>query len=116
LIVKHFKSFSYEICTDCTVPFVINNETTLKYRIKNHTDLFRSNGRIRQNFADPSGSGSGKPVLRIRDVYPGSRILIFTHPGSRIQKQKRGVKKNLLSYHFLIFVATKLKIILFLEC
>ncbi len=22
-------------------------------------------------------------VLRIRDVYPGSRILIFTHPGSR---------------------------------
>jgi hypothetical protein len=34
-------------------------------------------------------------VLRIRDVYPGSRILIFTHPGSRIQKQqqKRGVKK-----------------------
>jgi hypothetical protein len=39
------------------------------------------------------------PVLRIRDVYPGSRILIFTHPGSRIQKQqqKRGMKKNLLS-------------------
>jgi len=35
------------------------------------------------------------PVLRIRDVYPGSRILIFTHPGSRIQKQqqKREVKK-----------------------
>ncbi len=34
-------------------------------------------------------------VLRIRDVYPGSRILIFVHPGSRIQKQqqKRGVKK-----------------------
>jgi hypothetical protein len=34
-------------------------------------------------------------VWRIRDVYPGSRILIFTHPGSRIQKQqqKRGVKK-----------------------
>ncbi len=25
-----------------------------------------------------------EPVLRIRDVYPGSRILIFTHPGSRI--------------------------------
>ncbi len=30
-------------------------------------------------------------VLRIRDVYPGSRILIFTHPGSWIQN--RGVKK-----------------------
>ncbi len=33
-------------------------------------------------------------MLRIRDVYPGSRILIFTHPGSRIQKQqeRRGVR------------------------
>jgi hypothetical protein len=39
-----------------------------------------------------------RAVLRIRDVYPVSRILIFTHPGSRIQKQqqKRG-EKNLLS-------------------
>ncbi len=39
------------------------------------------------------------PAWRIWDVYPGSRILIFTHPGSRIQnqQQKRGVKKNLLS-------------------
>jgi hypothetical protein len=44
-----------------------------------------------------------RSVLRIRDVYPGSRILIFTHPGSRIsdpgsriqkQQQKGGVKKN----------------------
>jgi hypothetical protein len=25
-----------------------------------------------------------RTVLRIRDVYPGSRILIFTYPGSRI--------------------------------
>jgi hypothetical protein len=34
-------------------------------------------------------------VLRIRDVYPGSWILSFTHPRSRIQnqQQKRGVKK-----------------------
>ncbi len=42
-------------------------------------------------------------VLRIRDDNPRSRILIFTRPGSRIQKyqQKRGVKKNLLSYLFL---------------
>ena len=39
------------------------------------------------------------PVLQIRDVYPRSQILIFSHPGSQIQKQqqKRGVKKNLLS-------------------
>ena len=27
-------------------------------------------------------------AVLIRDVYPGSRILIFTHPGSRIQKQQ----------------------------
>jgi hypothetical protein len=58
---------------------------------------------------DQGGSGSVKivpdpyltffAVLRIRDVYSGSRILIFTHPGSRIQKQqqKRGVKK--ISWH-----------------
>ncbi len=35
----------------------------------------------------------GYAVLRIRDVYPGSRI--------QKQQQKRGVKKNLLSYLFL---------------
>jgi hypothetical protein len=49
------------------------------------------------------------PVWRIRDVYPGSRILIFTHSGcwipdlgSRIQKQqqKRGVKKKKFSNNF----------------
>jgi len=44
-------------------------------------------------------------VLRIRDVYPGSRILIFTHPGSRISyprsKISRGVKNNLLLNIFL---------------
>ncbi len=36
-------------------------------------------------------------VLQIRDVYPRFRILIFTHPGSRIQKQlqKRGVNKKI---------------------
>jgi hypothetical protein len=51
-----------------------------------------------------------EPVWRIRDVYPGSRILIFTHPGSQIpdlgsriqkQQQKREVKKNKLSYLFM---------------
>ncbi len=33
-----------------------------------------------------------KPVWRIRDVYPGSRILIFTHPGSRIPDPKTAMK------------------------
>ncbi len=58
-----------------------------------------------------------KAVLRIRDVYPGSRILIFTHPGSRIpdlgsripdlgsriqkQQQKRGVRKKIWCHTFL---------------
>jgi hypothetical protein len=33
-------------------------------------------------------------VLRIRDVYPGSRILIFTHPGSRIPDPKTAIKEG----------------------
>ncbi len=51
------------------------------------------------------------PVLRIRDVYRGSWILIFIHPGSRIQKQqqKRGVKKNLLSTFYVATNFTKLR-------
>jgi hypothetical protein len=60
-------------------------------------------------------------VLRIRDVYPGSRILIFTHPGSRISDQKtaikeRGEKKLVAIPIFVAINFTKLKIILFLEC
>ncbi len=58
------------------------------------------------------------PVLRIRDVYPGSRILIFTHPGSRIQKQqqKRGVKKFDVIPFYVATNFTKLYIILVLKC
>ncbi len=33
-------------------------------------------------------------MLRIRDVYPGSRILIFTHPGSRIPDPKTVPKER----------------------
>jgi hypothetical protein len=29
------------------------------------------------------------PVSRIRDVYPGSRILTFIHPRSRMQQQQQ---------------------------
>ncbi len=32
-------------------------------------------------------------MLRIRDVYPGSRILIFTHPGSKNSNKRDGWKK-----------------------
>jgi len=46
------------------------------------------------------------PVLRIRDVYNGSRIRIFPHPGSRISypgsNQKRGGKLFFLNlFNFL---------------
>jgi hypothetical protein len=58
-----------------------------------------------------SEEGYWKAVLRIRDVYPGSRMFIpdpgswflpITDPGSRVQKQhqKRGVK-NFLCHTFL---------------
>jgi hypothetical protein len=33
-------------------------------------------------------------VWRIRDVYPWSRILIFTHPGSRISDPKTAKKEG----------------------
>jgi hypothetical protein len=44
-------------------------------------------------------------VLRIRDVYPGSRILIFTHSGSRIPDPKtvtneKGEKKLVVKPFF----------------
>jgi hypothetical protein len=63
-----------------------------KYSVYNEVVLLQSvHHRPQDAFLSPSRL---LPVLRIRDVYPGSRILIFTHPGSRIQKQqqKTGVK------------------------
>jgi hypothetical protein len=39
-------------------------------------------------------------MLRIRDVYPGSRILIFTHPGSRISDPKNATKFNKIVNYF----------------
>jgi hypothetical protein len=60
-------------------------------------------------------------VLQIRDVYPGSRILIFTHPGSRIPDPKtaikeRGEKKFVVIPFYVATNFTKLKIILVLKC
>ncbi len=66
-----------------------------------------------------------RSVWRIQDVYPGSRILIFTHPGSRIpdlgsriqkQQQKRGVKKFDVIPYNVATNFTKLYIILVLKC
>jgi hypothetical protein len=33
-------------------------------------------------------------MLHIGDLYPGSRILIFTHPGSRIPDPKTATKER----------------------
>jgi hypothetical protein len=58
--------------------------------------------------------------LCISAADPGclSRILIFTHPGSRIQKQqqKRGVKKLIVIPIFVATNLTKLIIFVFLNC
>ncbi len=50
--------------------------------------------RIQIRFRNGSGTRMHPvpAVLRIRDVYPGSRFRIFTHPDSRIKK-KEGWKK-----------------------
>jgi hypothetical protein len=61
-----------------------------------------------------------KAVLRIRDVYPGSRILIFVHPGSQIPDPKtatkeRGEKKLVVLSFFVATKITKLNIILILN-
>ncbi len=64
----------------CHRPNVIRNQSGLRPK---YATLFE---REKISVADP-------------DVYPESRILIFTHPEPRIQKQQqtRRVKKNLLS-------------------
>jgi hypothetical protein len=55
-------------------------------------------------------------VLRIRDVYPGSRILIFTHPRSKNSNKREGRKKFFVipSFHkivnYFIFEMLKKKI------
>jgi hypothetical protein len=67
-------------------------------------------------------------VWRIRDVYPGSRILIFTHPGSRISDpgsripdpktatKERGEKKIYVIPLYVATNFTKFDIILVLKC
>jgi hypothetical protein len=91
--------------------------------IKNHyqvplTGTFGS--RIDRKLNRSTYSNWTSTELRIRDVYPASRVLIFVHPGSRISDPKTATKekneKNLLSYLFLVATnITKLKIILFLS-
>ncbi len=59
--------------------------------------------------------------MRIWDVYPGSRILIFTHPGTRIPDPKtatkeRGEQKFDVIPFYVATNFTKLYIILVLKC
>ena len=68
------------------------------------------------------------PVLRIQDVYPGSRILIFSHPGTRISDpgswipdpktatKERGEKKIVVITFYVATNFTKLHITLVLMC
>jgi hypothetical protein len=66
--------------------------------------------RIRNQNASGPGSVADPGCL--------SRIPIFTHPESRIQKkqQERGEKKFVVIPFFVAANFTKLKIILFLKC
>jgi hypothetical protein len=75
-----------------------------------------------------TGSSSVGAVLWIRDVNHGSRILIFTHPGSRIADfgfripdpktvtKERGENIFFVKPFFVATNFTKLLIILFLIC
>jgi hypothetical protein len=59
--------------------------------------------------------------LRIRDVYPRSRILIFGHPGSQIPDPKtatkeRGDKKLVVITFYVATNFPKLQIISVLNC
>ena len=68
------------------------------------------------------------PVLQIRDVYPRSRILIFSHPGCRIPDagsripdpktatKERGEKKFVVITFYVAKNFTKLQIISVLNC
>ncbi len=57
-----------------------------------------------------------RSVLRIRDVYPASRILIFTHPASKNSNKREGSKKFVVKPFFVATNFTKFKIILFFKC
>ncbi len=71
--------------------------------------------RTKQTFPGKLGTVVQLSVLGIRDVYPGTRILIFIHPGSRIQQQhqKRGGGVILVLPFFVATNIIKLEIILF---
>jgi hypothetical protein len=66
-------------------------------------------------FLDEQEAKQKWPVLRIRDVYPRSRILIFTHPGSKNSNKREGWKKIDVIPFYIATNCTKLYIILVLQ-
>ncbi len=56
------------------------------------------------------------PVLRIRECYPRSRVLIFSHPGSKTATKERGEKKLVVITFDVAKNFTKLQIISVLNC
>jgi len=72
-----------------------------KTRLWLDTDSWQSLENFAKIISVTSTSDTVTSELRIRDVYPGSRILIFVHPGSRISdpgsknsNKRGGLKKN----------------------
>jgi hypothetical protein len=85
-------------------------------------NILARNQRKKRSFAVKEDFSEEISVLRIRDVYPRSRILIFVRPGSRISdlgsknSNERKGGKNLFVLHFCSYkFSQKFKIILFLN-
>jgi hypothetical protein len=79
--------------------------------------------RLRSAFGKPLHPDPlKKSVWRIRDVYPGSRIQIFSHPrsrypGSKNSNKRKGRKKKFVVITFYVATNfTKFEIILVLKC
>jgi hypothetical protein len=70
----------------------------IKFRSK---PLSKSEARETEN-SDSEENKFLPGVLRILDVYPGSRILIFTHPGSQISDSKTATKERAEKFFFVI--------------
>jgi hypothetical protein len=85
--------FFYEL------PYAINCKTDLTFKhvftrvILSKLVLIVLHHKMYYYFFFIKISSNKLPVLRIRDVYPGSRILIFTHPGSKNCNKRERWKK-----------------------
>jgi hypothetical protein len=108
-----YRAYGFSCFSCCILVFYSQNYILKKYRKMPAMSASIKTPKLSKM---PSRENNEIAVLRIRDVYPGFRILIF-YP-SQIQKpqQKRGVKKICCHTFFVATNCTKLKIILFLKC